>query len=102
MRGFSRRRISPQTWSVLAGVLLGFATGHMGVRAMDDQPTSQDRASRPSRSSATRQQEEDFNERLTRILDNDQKILARFDEVMAELQTVKVRASLKRHRQDDP
>ena len=42
---------------------------------------------------------QDFSERLNQALEDDKKIFAKFDEVMGELEIVKLRATMKRSTQ---
>ena len=62
------------------------------IQAADEQAAPTFRATRTARSTPGGS-ESDIAERLNEILENQQRILSRLDEVMKELQVVKLRAT---------
>ena len=92
-----QRRSGQQTAWALVAVF--------GLWAMASAQAADEPADQPSRSSSragAHADEQNLERRLDEILENDEKILTRFTEVMKELQVVKVRASLKKHPTHNP
>ena len=77
-------------------------TGLAVALRAEDAPTTSSRSSRPPsrtpsppRSSSGGSGVKGLEEKLNEVLDKQQKILERLDEVMAELQIVKIRATVR-------
>lgn len=82
------RIVIPGSLALTFGVGIG-----MNARclAKDASATS----SRPTTQTSANSSEKHLEEKLDQILDNQDKILKRFDDVMEELRIVKIRATLK-------
>ena len=88
-------------WSLL---ILTIGAGLAVTLRAEEAPTASSRASRPSaessatsssRPSALGSSAKELEAKLNDILENQQKVLKRLDEVMAELQIVKIRATVR-------
>ena len=101
----SHRRRCPEKWVLLLVVGASIALGLWSHAAASDVEDSS-RSSRPPRSSAkatgTKPSPDDqraelvrLDEKLDRVLTNQERILKKFDEVLEELRIVKVRATLR-------
>jgi hypothetical protein len=91
-----RRRRVTTTWRLTVAVGLALALGigawiNTSTLAKEEGTGSSSRSSRASKASDGGKTEEKLNE----ILENQQKILKRLDEVMEELKIVKIRASVR-------
>ena len=90
-------RASRMAVGLIAALLVG-ALAHAGLRAAEEEAASGSRPRRTSRSSAgksaSKLDERRIDQKLDEIIENQQKILKRFDEVMEELRIVKIRATL--------
>ena len=86
-------------WARLLGIGLiaaAWLSAEGLVSAKDDaQEKGAVRSSRATRSSRSASEEGDVEGMLARVLRNQEAILKRFDEVMKELQVVKIRASMR-------
>ena len=86
-------------WLIVSGlvVVLSFSVLGEAELAEEQATTRNTRSSRTSsaRETASTRQETTVEGMLEKILANQQRILARLDEVMKELQIVKIRATLK-------
>ena len=94
-----RRHRVARPWRVVVSVGVACVLGigawiNTSVQATEEQPQSTTHSSRPSRTS-TSSQEANVEAKLNEILQNQQKILTRLDEVMEELKIVKIRATLR-------
>ena len=87
----SRRRRWPRTplLRALAALLVGL--GWAISTAAENQRRLRPRVSPQSPAAATASQVVPLSAKLDQAMQNDQRILARFDEIMAELQVVKIR-----------
>ena len=87
-------------WAIVAGLLLA-AAGVARALAEEAAPTTSSRTSHAAAAPASRSTSAGavtpkmLEAKLDEILDNQQKILKRLDEVMAELQIVKIRATVR-------
>ncbi|MBI4342161.1 MAG: hypothetical protein HY599_02200 [Candidatus Omnitrophica bacterium] len=86
-------------WAFVAGWILA-GTGVAVALNAEDAPTTSSRASHPPAASSSRiagggVTPKMLEAKLNEILENQQKILKRLDEVMAELQIVKIRATVR-------
>ena len=90
-----RRRVSAAVWVfsfVTVGAMLAMAEPAAklpGAASVADEEISQQELAR-------------LNALVQQIEDTNQRIDARFEEILAELQVVKVRASMKHHQDENP